>query len=160
MTSNASPAASLRNLADAGLLKVEPTSAKELRGLLESAAQLLRDARNPQISEITRFSVAYQAAHSLGLAALRACDYRPSQGLGHRAIVFQALAHTVGAPSDLWVPLSKAHKKRNALEYDGLVIFSGGDVKELLELVGRLDEVVRESVARTRADLLRANSRE
>jgi hypothetical protein len=147
MTSSASPDASLRNLVDAGLLKTEPTSGSELKGLLESSADLLRDARNPQNSEVTRFSAAYQAAHSLSLAALRSRDLRPSQGPGHRAIVFQALAHTVGAAPELWVPLGKAHKKRNALEYDGRVIFSGGDVKELLELVGTLDRLVRKALA-------------
>lgn len=156
MNSNASPAGKLRNLAEAGLIKAEPTSTRELGGLLESASQLLKDARNPQNSETTRFSVAYQAAHSLALAAMRARDYRPSQGPGHRAIVFQALAHTIGAPVELWLPLGKAHKKRNALEYDGLVIFSGGDVNELLRLVEKLDALVRESLARTRADLFEA----
>ena len=156
MTSSASSSANLRNLAEAGHLKAEPTSARELGGLLESAAQLLKDARNPQNSETTRFSVAYQAAHALALAALRACDYRPAQGLGHRAIVFQSLAHTIGAPTDLWLPIDKAHKKRNALEYDGLVIFSNADVKELLRLVEKLEVLVRESLARTRADLFEA----
>lgn len=115
----------------------------------------MRDARRKDNSDITRFSIVYQAGHCLALAAMRARGYRPSQGAGHRFIVFQSLPHTAGAPTDLWLPLSKAHKKRNTLEYDGLVMFSTREVEQLLELVMRLDELVRDDLARTRPELLK-----
>ncbi len=154
MASSAS-SENLRKLAEAGQLKEEPTSPKEVQGLLASASQLLRDARRKENSEITRFSIVYQAGHSLALAAMRARGYRPSQSAGHRFIVFQALPHTADAPTDLWLPLSKAHKKRNTLEYDGLVIFSARDVEQLLDQVVRLDELVRDELARTYPELLK-----
>jgi hypothetical protein len=93
----------LDNLVKTGQLKAEPTSKSELAGFLANADQSLVDARISGLSSANCFKLAYDAAHALALAAMRAHGYRPGSGPGHRAIVFQSLVHTIGA-SAAWHP--------------------------------------------------------
>lgn len=154
MSSTESSAQNLQRLADSGPLKAEPAAAKEVASLLANAAQSLADAQRSELSDQSRFLLAYTAGHALALAALRARDYRPAQGPGHRAIVFQALPHTAGAAAELWVPLDKAHKKRNDLEYSAAITFSTADADELTRSVAALERLVRDTIARERPDLM------
>ena len=83
----------LEKLAGAGKsLAAEPPDAREFAGLKRAGLTRLNDAENPTNSLEGRFDLAYNAAHSLCLAALRYCGFRP----GNRYIVFQALPHTLG----------------------------------------------------------------
>ena len=81
----------------------------------------------------SRFDLAYDAAHALALAALRARGYRSES----RYLVFQCLQHTVDLPGELWRVLDHAHRKRNLAEYEGDV-----DVDE--QLVDAILRVARE----------------
>jgi hypothetical protein len=72
---------------------------------------------------VSRFDLAYNAAHALALAALRAKGYRSD----NRYVVFQALPHTLGLPTAIWRVLAKCHERRNLAEYEGIV-----DVEEQL----------------------------
>jgi len=83
----------LQNLRNIGKLKSEPPAQSEFNGLPGSAGNKLRDAENSTLSPESRFSLAYDAAHSLALAALRWHGCRAED----RYIVFQALAHTLCA---------------------------------------------------------------
>lgn len=76
----------------------------------------LRDAARTENSIEGRFDLVYNAAHSFALAALRWHGYRPDK----RYIVFQALAHTISMPAAQWRVLDDAHRKRNAVEYEGM----------------------------------------
>lgn len=51
-------------------LSAEPPDAKEFAGLKHSGLVRLRDAANVDLSLEGRFDLAYNAAHSLSLAAL------------------------------------------------------------------------------------------
>lgn len=73
-------------------LKVEPQDPAELAGLIRTGLVRLADANNPALALESRFDLAYNAAHALCLAALRAKGFRPS----NRYIVFQVLPHTLG----------------------------------------------------------------
>ena len=66
-------------------------------------------------------------------------DYRPAQGPGHRSIAFQTLPHTVGAAAEVWVPLSKMHDKRNALEYMAETTFSSTEIKQWIGIAAEID---------------------
>ncbi|MEZ5614592.1 MAG: hypothetical protein R3E35_05195 [Rhodocyclaceae bacterium] len=81
----------------------------------------------------SRFTLAYDAAHSLALAALRWHGYRSES----RYIVFQALAHTLSFPTAKWRFLDDCHQKRNVALYDG--DFSGDE-----QLIGELIAVTKE----------------
>jgi hypothetical protein len=66
----------LQNLEKVGKLKAEPPDQAEFDGLLRSAGRKLPDAQNPALSPESRFILAYDAAHSLALAALRWHGFR------------------------------------------------------------------------------------
>lgn len=108
----------LENLSGPGKpLKAEAPDAQELAGLLRSGMARLKDARNLTLALESRFDLAYNAAHSLSLAALRRMGYRS----GNRYIVFQVLPHTLGLGAEVWRVLDKCHNTRNLGEYEGLL---------------------------------------
>ena len=104
----------LDRLVGRGLAK-EPPDGDELAGLVRSGLARLTDAANASVSLEGRFDLAYNAAHSLSLAALRHSGYRAT----NRYIVFQALPHTLGAGPEIWRVLAKGHEIRNLGEYEG-----------------------------------------
>ena len=61
----------LDNLVKTGQLKLEPINQLEFSGLLRSGEARLHDAANPSLAAESQFDLAYNAAHSLSLAALR-----------------------------------------------------------------------------------------
>jgi hypothetical protein len=108
----------LDNLSGAGKpLQQEPFDANEFAGLVRSGIARLKDARNTTLALESRFDLAYNAAHSLSLAALRRMGYRS----GNRYIVFQVLPHTLGLGAEVWRVLDKCHNTRNLGEYEGML---------------------------------------
>jgi hypothetical protein len=148
-----SSAEKLQNLEKVGSLKREPTSKEEIQGFLTGARDYLRDSRNPANSAAGRFQLAYGAAHALALAALRIHGYRPAQGKGHRAIVFQTLPLTVGADESIWVTLDKAHTRRNASEYEGIVEATESDATDIALTAQRLHDLLVSWMLRHHPDL-------
>ena len=106
----------LDNLVRTNLLKSEPAKQSEIDGLLQAGHVRLVDAKNLQNSLESRFDLAYNAAHSLSLAALRLRGYRPNKS---RFVVFQVLPHTLGLKTEIWRVLDKCHGLRNSAEYEG-----------------------------------------
>lgn len=131
----------LENLARAKQLNAEPPAGEQIGRLLASAEAQLRDSRNPSNSAPSRFILAYNAAHALALAALRASGYRPSSA-GHRKIIFQVLATTAGAPPELWLALDKYHDRRNASEYEGAPPASTMEAEDIIKLTSELHRLV------------------
>ncbi|MDP2142188.1 MAG: hypothetical protein Q8L20_15375 [Gammaproteobacteria bacterium] len=106
----------LQNLCGPGKsLTAEKPDQREFMGLKESGLKRLKDASLEQLSIESRFDLAYNAAHSLSLAALRWHGYRPA----NRYIVFQVLPHTLQAGPEVWRVLAKSHDVRNLGEYEG-----------------------------------------
>ncbi|MGA8149309.1 MAG: hypothetical protein WB870_17300 [Gallionellaceae bacterium] len=106
----------LANLSGPGkVLSAEAPDAKEFAGLKRSGLARLQDAGNAGLSLEGRFDLAYNAAHSLCLAALRWHGYRA----GNRYIVFQVLPHTLSLGPAVWRVLAKCHEVRNLGEYEG-----------------------------------------
>jgi hypothetical protein len=119
----------LDNLCGPGkALQREAPDANELAGLLRSGNARLKDAHNPTLALESRFDLAYNAAHSLCLAALRRTGYRA----GNRYIVFQVLPHTLGLGAEVWRVLDKCHNTRNLGEYEGLLDVDERLVSDLL----------------------------
>ncbi len=133
-----SPNEQLLNLVRIGQLKPEPPDQRELDGLIRSAGRRLIDAQNAANAPDSRFSLAYDAAHSLALAALRWHGFRPS----NRHVVFLALPHTVGFPNAKWRLLSDCHQKRNAALYDGDTADDEQLIKELVAITKDLERMV------------------
>jgi hypothetical protein len=106
----------LENLCGPGKpLRKEPSDAKEFAGLKRSGHERLADARKSTVSLGGRVHLAYNAAHTLCLAALRRLGYRAT----NRYIVFQVLPNTLGLGAAVWGVLAKCHDVRNLGEYGG-----------------------------------------
>ena len=128
----------LDNLVRAGKLKREPPSLKELETLRTSGERRLADAERADLSFESRFDLAYNAAHALGLFALRRMGYRSD----NRYLVFQALPHTAGMPPATWRVLAKAHERRNLAEYEGELEHDARLLTELLGAARALREAI------------------
>ena len=113
----------LENLVRSGGLKAEPPDRKECEGLLRSAIDRLKDAHSPLLSFASRFDLAYNAAHALGLTALRRQGYRSDK----RYLVFQCLTHTIDMSKAQVRLFALCHERRNLGEYEGYM-----DVDEAL----------------------------
>jgi hypothetical protein len=118
----------LDNLVKTGQLKVEPMNQLEFSGLVRSGEARLHDATKTSLAAESRFDLAYNAAHSLSLAALRWHSYRS----GNRYLVFQTLPHTLGVGPEVWRVLAKCHDCRNVAEYEGYFEVDEQLLKELL----------------------------
>jgi hypothetical protein len=126
----------LANLAKIGKLKAEPPAQPEFDGLLRAGRTRLNDAKNTANALESRFDLAYNAAHSLALAALRWNGYRSE----NRYLVFQSLAHTLALESAKWRVLDLCHQRRNLGEYEGNFEV---DERLVAELIAVADQVLR-----------------
>ena len=138
----------LQNLLAIRKLKPEPPDIREFDGLLLTAKRMIPDAEPEQLSPHSRFHLAYDAAHSLALAALRWHGYRASD----RYIVFQTLPHTLNFPQGKWRLLDNCHQGRNAALYEGafqederLISELIAVTKDLLEAVEKLPPIAESS---------------
>jgi len=111
------PSPELDRLVRIGQLHHEQPLKAEFDGLVRSAEVRLDDAHNEELAPESRFDLAYGAAHSLALAALRWHGYRA----GSRYLVFQALPLTLGTDTATWRLLAKCHERRNLGAYEGVV---------------------------------------
>ena len=125
---------SLDNLARMGKLKIAASSKHELAGLIRSGRNRLADAQNKSLSIESRFDLAYNAAHALSLAALRAKGFRAE----NRYLVFQCLRHTVELPNEQWRVLDKAHQKRNVAESEGEIDIDEQLLDALIRVAGNV----------------------
>jgi hypothetical protein len=130
----------LENLARAKQLNAEAPDELEIANLISRAATFLRDARNAGNSVESRFTLAYNAAHALALAALRSAGYRPSSA-GHRRIVFQVLEFTADAPKAPSLALAQYHDRRNRIEYEGASV-SAMEMTDLVKLAAELQSLL------------------
>lgn len=134
---------SLDNIVKTGQLKKEPANHDECLGLLQSGQARLKDALNEFLAEESRFDLAYNAAHSLALAALRLQGYRAA----NRYVVFQVLPLTLGVGPEVWRILSKCHDKRNLAEYEGHFEMDVRLLKELVNaaqiLLGKVSDLIK-----------------
>ncbi len=120
--------ANLDNLVKTGQLKTEPMNKAEFMSLLRSGQARLIDANNTTLAFESRFDLAYNAAHSLSLAALRWHGYRSN----NRYLVFQVLPYTVNLGPEVWRILAKCHEQRNLAEYEGFFEISNQLLEDLL----------------------------
>lgn len=134
----------LENLIRIGTLKREAVTAAELDGLTRSGEARLTDAANTALSLESRFDLAYNAAHALALAGLRRLGLRSD----NRYVVFQALPHTLGVPSNVWRLLAKCHGLRNQAEYEGALEVDETLVTDLVDAARSVSRGLKSAGAR------------
>jgi hypothetical protein len=121
----------LKNLEKIGQLKPEPFDQEEYNGLVRSGKTRFKDANNTSLSQESRFDLAYNAAHSLALAALRKHGFRSV----NRYVVFQALPHTLKLGNEYTRVLDTCHSRRNVSEYEGYLDVDEKLLNELLKVI-------------------------
>lgn len=129
----------LENLVKAGHLKEEAFSQDEFNGFISSGELYLKDAKNPTLSPESKFQLAYNAAYSLSLAALRRQNFRPE----NRYIVFQTLPFTLGVGPEIWKVLDKCHNKRNLSQYQGSFDADDKLFADLIKATEKIYEIVK-----------------
>jgi hypothetical protein len=127
-------------MASSGRLKREPPDQKEFDGLVKLGEERPKDSRTASLFLISRFDLAYGAAHAFAVAALRWHDYRSDE----RYVVFQALQHTLGLQPDVWRVMDRAHGARNLADYGGQLLITD----RLFEDIQVATSVVRDAVLR------------
>lgn len=96
----------------------------------------------PNISDETRFDIAYKAVMQSALAAMLAAGYRPSTTEpGHHQTMIQTLPLTLGVSNEVWVVLDALRRQRNANDYTGQPITSQA-VAECLAQARALERVL------------------
>lgn len=131
----------LENLTRPGAgLTAQAYDSKEFIGLRDSGLTRLNDTDIPGLSLESKFDLAYNAAHSLSLAALRLQGYRAE----NRYIVFQVLPHTLDLGPEVWRILSMAHDKRNRSEYEGLIDIDERFVTDLVAAAQTVADTVEQ----------------
>ena len=128
----------LENLVRINKLNREPPNRVEFDGMVAAATTRLQDVGLPGLSVDSQFALAYGAAHSLALAALRWHGYRSDA----RYLVFQCLQHTVGLETSKWRVLDKCHHCRNLAEYEGHLEIDEQLLKELISITHELSALV------------------
>ncbi len=130
----------LENLVRIKQLHREPVSQQEFENLLLAGSERLHDAMNTELSYSSRFDLAYSAAHSLSLAALRMAGYRSDK----RYLVFHCLAYTSTLDAAGISILSLCHERRNLAEYEGHFARDEKLLLELIEVSSRLKEELQQ----------------
>lgn len=128
----------LNNLVKINQLKVEPFDAIEFAGMLRAGDHKLKDASLSGLSEDSQFMLAYSAAHSFSLAALRCHGYRSD----NRYLVFQCLQHTLALDAAKWRVLDKCHNARNLAEYERHLVVNPQLLKELINITKEIQSLV------------------
>ena len=129
----------LNNLVNINQLKLEPFDTNEFVGMLRAGDNKLKDSAITGLSEDSLFMLAYGAAHSFSLAALRWHGYRSES----RYLVFQCLQHTLGLGKAKWRVLDKCHNARNLAEYERHLDVKPQLLVELKSITGEIQVLVK-----------------
>lgn len=130
----------LENLLRIRQLHSELADKREFDGLVKAAMERLNDAENSTLAYASRFDLAYNAAHGLALAALRASGYRSDK----RYMVFQCLVHTTNLSNIQTRIFSICHDRRNLAEYEGYFEIDEPLLAELIANTKQLLNLVKE----------------
>lgn len=126
-------------------LHMQAPDTETLQGLVERAADSLKDAKNKTNSVATRFNAAYSSAFCLARVALEACGYRLAGAEGHRVTVFQNLANTLDWKPEQWRPLEDTHRLRNRFDYGDVAAVSEAQLEAAIRgAQALLEDVQRE----------------
>lgn len=112
----------LTNLVGKLLEQINPDP-KSIQKLLAAAARNIEDSKLEQLSDESRFDVAYKAIMQLANAALQANGYRTlTSKPGHHQTLIQSLPKTIGLSNDVVIVLDSLRKQRNIIDYSGDLI--------------------------------------
>jgi hypothetical protein len=131
----------LNNLAMRGAISTYQPDISEVKNHLDTAKQLLADAKKAGNSNITKFTVAYSAGHNFLTAALKMQGYRTTSEKGHRQLLYDILDGLFPGASSAKDTMSRAHNQRNKAEYEGDIFDpTDGLVEDLVKAVENVQQ--------------------
>jgi hypothetical protein len=145
---------SLENLVKIHQLQHHMTNVAEVARLLAAAEASLADAGHEELSDASRFDLAYKSIMQFAMVGLFANGYRPSTTTpGHHQTMIQSLGHTLGVDNKVWIVLDSLRKKRNLSDYSGDLIEPAA-VKSCIQHAQALHVHTRGWLKRHRPDLV------
>lgn len=132
---------SLQNIVGISLDSIE-VDYLMIRKLLEAARASLRDAKFNDISNESRFDLAYKAIMQSAKAALQAKGYRVlTSKPGHHQLMLQVLPFTIGLDKNNLILLDHLRMQRNAIDYSGDIVSDGLTIEAIAQAENLLDLV-------------------
>jgi hypothetical protein len=124
-----------------GWLTRHPTSANEIRDLLQVVERDLADSAAEGLSADWRMNIAYNAALQAATVALAASGYRAGRD-SHHFRVIQSLTETIGTGAAVVSTFDAFRKKRNITGYERIGLVSDADAAAMRALaIGLRDDV-------------------
>jgi phage terminase large subunit-like protein len=146
----------LQQWVEHGWLRVEPSSANEIRDLFSVVMRSLKDAKVEAISDDLRFQAAFSAALNAANIALRASGYRTRVQTGHHQKIVESLELTIQADAKVIRKLLLFSKKRNATSYDAAGSVSQQERQQMIKVAVELHNTVTAWLQRHHAELLKS----
>ena len=144
----------LDNLLGRSLEAIEPDPVM-IQRLLSAAHSCLKDASIPDLSNESRFDIAYKAVMQLANAALQANGYRTlTSRPGHHQTMIQSLPKTVGLDVDKMIELDALRRQRNITDYSGDLV-TNTQCEACFGLADGLLKLVNHWIEGNRPDLLK-----
>jgi hypothetical protein len=143
----------LDNLIGRSLERITPDR-EAITRLLQAAERNINDAKIEQLSNESRFDIAYKAIMQLANAALQANGFRTLTSVpGHHQTMIQALVKTIGLETSQMVVLDALRKQRNIADYSGDEVQAGVADECVTEAIA-LNQKVRAWLAENAPELL------
>jgi hypothetical protein len=145
---------SLDNLVGKGLEKAA-TDADEVARYLAMIESKLKDSKNPSISLVSRFDLAFESLLQAAVLALRANGYRTNSQAGHQQLAIQTLPKSVGLDAAELRTLEEYRKKRSAGLYEAGYSPTEEEVKSVIRSADAVLRKTRDWIKANHPEFLR-----
>ena len=146
---------SLDNLVGKGLEKAA-TDVGEVARYLAMIEAKLKDSKNPSISLVSRFDLAFESLLQAAVLSLRANGYRTTSLAGHQQLAIQTLPKSIGLDVAEVRTLEEYRRKRSAGLYEAGYSPTEEEVKSVVKSADAVLRKVRDWIKANRRELLRS----
>jgi hypothetical protein len=133
---------SLRDLEERGFIERIPSDSPEIANLIRLADRHLDDTQVKGLSPDSVLIHAYEAARTLALIALRACNYRPRTIVAAHVTTIDSLKFTLGLDVKPVAQLHTLKNKRHRNIYDSAGTTTKREAAEAVDFALKLKATV------------------
>lgn len=112
----------------------------EIETHVGTAAEHIKDLGAPDISNQSKFLLAYSAGHHMLTAAIKMEGYKPVNQPGHRSILYDLIGDLFPGAAAAQDPMTRAHNRRNKAEYEIVSDVTNTQITELVAAVKSVKE--------------------
>ena len=132
----------LNGLLARNALAPQPIDMLEIEAHVATATAHIKDLDNAQLSNQSKFQLAYSAGHQMLTAGIKMEGYKPVNQPGHRVILYDLIADLFPGAAAAQSPMARAHNRRNKAEYEVATDVTDAQISELVEAVKSVKEEV------------------